>query len=53
MTRKEYDKVVAIIEKHMAVIYSYPTVQQIVLTTFGFSNVKEELKELVKEKEHD
>lgn len=50
MTRKEYDQVVKIIDSYMTVLHESTYTPRLVLTTFGFSKVKEELKRLVKEK---
>jgi len=50
MTKKEYDKVVEIIDKNMITIHENLTnLPRIVLTLRGFSQVKEDLKTLVKE----
>lgn len=51
MTKKEYEKVVAIIDKNMVTIHENLTnLPRIVLTLRGFGQVREELKELIKEK---
>ena len=47
MTKKEYGKVLDIIQKNMSVLHESPYNPRIVLTSFGLSKVKEELKELV------
>lgn len=50
MTKKEYEQVVDIIENNMIVLHENVTnLPRIVLTQRGFSQVKQELKELVKE----
>ena len=51
MTEKELKKVVEIIENNMTTIYDRPlgSNPRLVLTSFGLSQVKHELKELVKE----
>lgn len=49
MTKKEYEKVLEIIDRNMITIHENVTnLPRIVLTTRGFSQVKEELKELIK-----
>lgn len=48
MTEKEYKQVIEIIEKHMTVLHESPYNPRVVLTSFGFSNVKQDLKALVK-----
>lgn len=50
MTQKEYDQVVKIIDSYMTILHESTYAPRLVLTTFGFSKVKEELKRLVKEK---
>lgn len=51
MTEKELNKVVEIIENNMTTIHDRPlgSNPRWVLTTLGLSQVKKELKELVKE----
>lgn len=48
MTPKEYQKVIEIIDKYMTVLHENTYAPRLVLTTFGLSKVKEELKGLVK-----
>ena len=51
MTKQEYENVVKIIDKNMVVLHENVTnLPRIVLTLMGFSQVKEELKALIKEK---
>lgn len=50
MTKQEYDKVIKIIDSYMTILHESTYSQRLVLTTFGFSKVKEELKTLIKEK---
>ena len=47
MTRKEYEKVISVIEKNMTVTHDTPYSPRIVLTQLGLSNVKNELKGMV------
>ena len=48
MTKQEYQKVLDIIDKYMTILYENTYAPRLVLTTFGLSKVKQELKELVK-----
>lgn len=50
MTKQEYDKVIQIIESYMTIMHESTYSPRLVLTTFGFSKAKQELKELIKEK---
>ena len=50
MTKQEYDKVIKIIDSYMTTLHESTYSPRLVLTTFGFSKVKEELKTLIKEK---
>ena len=51
MTKQEYEKVIDIIDKNMITIHENLTnLPRIVLTLRGLSQVKEELKTLIKEK---
>lgn len=50
MTKQEYDKVIKIIDSYMTILHESTYSPRLVLTTFGFSKVKEELKTLIKEK---
>lgn len=50
MTPKEYEKVIEIIDRNMITIRENLTyLPRIVLTLRGFSQVKEELRKLIKE----
>lgn len=49
MTRKEYQKIVEIIDKNMVVFHDQANMPRVVLTTNGFHNVKTQLRELIKE----
>lgn len=49
MTKKDYEQVIDIIESNMIVLHENVTnLPRMVLTIRGFSQVKKELKELVK-----
>lgn len=50
MTKKEYERVIEIIEANMSVLHESPYNPRIVLTSFGLSKVKQDLKEMVKDK---
>ena len=50
MTKSEYNKVISIIENYMTVIQEGYSNPRIVLASFGLSKVKQDLKEMVKEK---
>lgn len=50
MTKKDYEKVVQIIEERMVVLHDNPNQPRLVLTQLGFSLVKKEIKKLIKEK---
>ena len=51
MTEQEYKQVLEIIDRNMITIHENVTnLPRIVLTTRGFSQVKQELKALIKEK---
>ena len=50
MTKQEYDKVIKIIDSYMTILHESTYSPRLVLTNFGFSKVKEELKALIKEK---
>ena len=51
MTKEEYNKIVKIIDKYMTILHEQTYSPRLVLTTFGFGKVKEELKQLIKENE--
>lgn len=50
MTKQEYDQIIEIIDSYMTILHESAYSPRLVLTTFGFSKVKEELKTLIKEK---
>jgi len=49
MTKKEYQQVIETIEKYMTVLHESPYNPRLVLTSFGLSQVKQDLKGLVKD----
>ena len=50
MTKQEYEKVIKIIDSYMTILHESTYLPRLVLTSFGFSKVKQELKTLIKEK---
>ena len=49
MTKQEYDQVIEIIDGYMTVLHESVYLPRLVLTSFGFSKVKEDLKALIDE----